>query len=69
MLVGVMGWAWRNGRVQTGARGEDIKRQQKELLQAIARLDDRHELGEISGQEWMRRRSQLKAKVLMLANR
>ncbi len=69
MLAGVVGWAWRNGRIQTATRGEDLKRQRQELLQEIARLDDRHELGEVSGQEWARQRAQLKARVLMLANR
>jgi hypothetical protein len=69
IVAGVVGWAWRNGRLDTANRAEDLKRQQKDLIQRIAHLDDLHALGELSPEAWATQRAQLKAKLLDLAAR
>ena len=69
IVAGVVGWAWRNGRLDTANRAEDLKRRQQELIAQIAHLDDMHALDAITPEAWATQRAQLKAKLLDLAAR
>ncbi len=69
VLAGVLGWAWRDGRLHTSTQRVDLQQQQQDLLKQIAQLDDQYALGKINEQVWATQRAQLKAKVIELAAR
>jgi mono/diheme cytochrome c family protein len=69
VLAGVIFWSWRNGRVQTAAQGDDLRRRYDVLLQRIAELDDLYAVGQLDAATWQSRRAQFKAELLDVAMR
>ena len=68
-LAGVLGWAWRNGRVQTHTRHQDLPRQRDELMRRIAELDDLFAEGKVDERQWQGQRAKLKARLLEISLR
>lgn len=66
-VAGVLGWAWRNGRVQEGAAAQNPINRRDELIRRIAELDDLFAQGELDQSQWQNQRAKLKAKLLELS--
>jgi mono/diheme cytochrome c family protein len=69
MIAGVTLWSWRSGRVRLSERPPDLRKEVDELARRIAQVDDRHALGQLSDERWQQQRSQLKVRMLELAQR
>ena len=67
VLAGAFIWAWQRGRISSGERQQELRRQQGEIIRQIAHVDDLHALGELSEEAWRGQRSQLKAQLLSIA--
>jgi mono/diheme cytochrome c family protein len=69
MLAGVFTWSWRQGSMHTARRVADLRARRAELVQQIARLDDRQALGQIDAADWRQTRSRLKVELLTTEHR
>lgn len=67
ILVSAVLWAWRSGHMQTGETSTDLRQDVNDLAQRIAKLDDRYTLSQLDAASWQRERSQLKARMLEVA--
>jgi hypothetical protein len=68
-LIGVTVWAWSSGRLRlTYSRG-DLMTLRAEMIEQIAHLDDLHALGDLSDNEWLRQRAQLKTQLVDVESR
>jgi hypothetical protein len=69
ILATVMLWTWRSGRVEVSDSPPDLQQEMDDLAQSIAQLDDHHALGQIDDDRWQLQRSQLKARLIEVAQR
>jgi len=69
ILLGLVGVALQRGALTTVSTRQELQAQREQLLRAIARLDDRHVLGELSDSEWLRNRATLKAQLMDVMRR
>lgn len=67
VLLGVVAWTWRSGRIGSNSREEGLAAQRDELLRRIARLDDLLAEGKIDQEAWQAERSLLKSKLIEIA--
>ncbi|MGL4648947.1 MAG: hypothetical protein ACRC1H_06050, partial [Caldilineaceae bacterium] len=63
-LVGVLLWARTTGALRLGYSRTDLNSLRETLLDRIAHLDDLHALGDVSDNDWMKQRAQLKAQLV-----
>lgn len=67
LFVGVLGFFWWRNRRETGQPSLDLASQRIQLLQAIADLDDRHSMGQMTDAQWQQGRARLKGELLAVA--
>lgn len=63
-LLGALGYALQRGTLGAQPSRTNLADLREMLLQRIARLDDRHAMGEIGQPDWMRQRAYLKAQLV-----
>jgi mono/diheme cytochrome c family protein len=68
-LAAMVTWSWQRGQLRPKSQVDELRRQQSELIQQIAQLDDQHVLGELGEEPWRMQRAQLKARLLSVASR
>jgi mono/diheme cytochrome c family protein len=68
-MAGALFYANATGSVKTRSTRADLAALRDTLLDQLAHLDDLHALGDISNNEWMRRRAQLKTQLLDIERR
>ncbi len=69
VLIGALLWARATGAIRSQSTRADLGELRDELLLQTANLDDMHALGLVSDNEFMRKRSQLKAQLLDVESR
>ncbi len=68
-LVGALLYATASGTVRSQSTKNDLIQLRNGLLDRMAHLDDLHALGDITDNDWMRRRAQLKTQLLDVERR
>ena len=69
VMAGLLAWAGQQRRLSAVPAAEEWEMQRKQLLARIARLDDRHAIGELDETSWQGERAMLKAQLLQIVQR
>ena len=66
VLAAVTVWSWKQGIIGRTSETSERQSQREDLMQRMARLDDKHALGDINDSDWRKQRTVLKNQLMEL---